>query len=154
METFLFLLLALVLSTLIAIRRNKRNKLDSFILEDDDYDSQRTIRSQEKRGKKRHNEKRSIKQHNSKKLKEKDQSLLLEILSQQFMEDCYLTSISCPSKRYSCQCPSCGKKLEELVWIEYCSPDWTWEELCGRKGYFVFCPSCRKLVDQILTAMN
>ena len=103
---------------------------------------------------KQHNEIPKIRQHNEANIKESDLPLLLEVLGQQFMDDCYLTSISCPSKQYSCQCPSCGMKDEDLVWVEYRSPNWTWSYLCGREGYMVFCPTCKKCVNNILTLMN
>ena len=45
---------------------------------------------------KQHNEIPKIRQHNEANIKESDLPLLLEVLGQQFMDDCYLTSISRP----------------------------------------------------------
>src|SRR5690606_414339 len=31
-------------------------------------------------------------------------------------------------------CPKCGKPSSELAWFHFESPQWTWENLCGRAG--------------------
>lgn len=37
------------------------------------------------------------------------------------------------------KCPTCGVSLVRM-W--FCSPDWTWEHLCGRAGDLIICPKC------------
>lgn len=44
-------------------------------------------------------------------------------------------------------CPKCGRHSENLVWIMFDSPSWTWENLCGRKGPLSICPDCKIQVD-------
>ncbi|MCX8021033.1 MAG: hypothetical protein N2747_11130 [Chitinophagaceae bacterium] len=52
------------------------------------------------------------------------------------------------------KCPKCGRSSEELVWIEFRSPDWTWKNLCGRKGPLSICPECKIQVEFILKIMS
>ena len=49
------------------------------------------------------------------------------------------------------QCPKCGK---ELRWIRFRSPDWTWQELCGREGPLAICENCHKQVYFKCELMN
>ena len=51
-------------------------------------------------------------------------------------------------------CPLCGKPSEELRWIYFDSPKWTWEMLCGRCGPMSICPDCGCLVEFICEIMN
>ncbi len=51
-------------------------------------------------------------------------------------------------------CPLCGKPSEELKWIYFRSPTWTWQELCGRAGPMSICPDCGCLVEFICAIMN
>lgn len=44
-------------------------------------------------------------------------------------------------------CPICGKRSEELTWIYFESPKWTWDKLMGRAGPMSICPDCRCLVE-------
>lgn len=49
------------------------------------------------------------------------------------------------------KCPLCGHKL---VRINFSSPYWTWELLCGRQGPMTLCPDCPKQVEFSLEVMN
>jgi hypothetical protein len=37
-------------------------------------------------------------------------------------------------------CPKCELYSEQLIWIYFKSPAWTWEHLCGRAGPLSICP--------------
>lgn len=52
------------------------------------------------------------------------------------------------------QCPKCGQNSEELIWIEFRSPDWTWKNLCGRQGPLSICSKCKIQVEFITEIMN
>lgn len=47
-----------------------------------------------------------------------------------------------------CECGS------NIVSVHFCSPSWTWEKLCGRKGVIIICPKCLRAIDCRLTEMN
>ncbi len=51
-------------------------------------------------------------------------------------------------------CPLCGKPSEQLEWIYFHSPQWTWQNLMGRGGPMSICPDCRCVVEFILHIMN
>lgn len=51
-------------------------------------------------------------------------------------------------------CPICGKKSEDLDWIYFSSPDWTWEKMCGSAGLMSICKDCHCQVEFILESMN
>ena len=51
-------------------------------------------------------------------------------------------------------CPKCGRQSEDLVWIMFNSPPWTWQSLCGRQGPLSICPNCKIQVDFICELMN
>ena len=51
-------------------------------------------------------------------------------------------------------CPLCGKPSEELKWIYFDSPGWTWQKLCGRAGHMSICPDCGCIVEFICMLMN
>ena len=51
-------------------------------------------------------------------------------------------------------CPLCGKPSEELKWIYFDSPGWTWQQLCGRSGPMSICPDCGCLVEFVCHIMN
>ena len=51
-------------------------------------------------------------------------------------------------------CPLCRKPSEELKWIYFDSPGWTWQQLCGRAGPMSICPECGCIVEFILHVMN
>ena len=42
------------------------------------------------------------------------------------------------------RCPHCWKK--QVVLFEYCSPLWTWQNLCGRDGPMLYCPHCDRII--------
>lgn len=48
-------------------------------------------------------------------------------------------------------CPDCGS---QVVKSYFCSPPWTWQNLCGREGWIFFCPKCQKQLGFELTKMN
>jgi hypothetical protein len=51
-------------------------------------------------------------------------------------------------------CPKCETQSENLYWINFKSPEWTWQKLCGRAGYLSLCPKCGIQVEFICTIMN
>lgn len=40
------------------------------------------------------------------------------------------------------------------VSVHFCSPSWTWEKMCGRKGVIIICPKCLRAIDCRITEMN
>ncbi|MCC6448578.1 MAG: hypothetical protein IT215_07820 [Chitinophagaceae bacterium] len=52
------------------------------------------------------------------------------------------------------KCPKCGRNSEELLWILFRSPDWTWQQLCGYQGPLSICPKCNIQVEFIVQLMN
>ena len=42
------------------------------------------------------------------------------------------------------RCPHCWKK--RVVLFEYCSPLWTWQNLCGRGGPMLYCSHCNRII--------
>lgn len=44
-------------------------------------------------------------------------------------------------------CPLCGKPSEELEWIYFESPKWTWDNMMGQAGTLSICPDCGCLVE-------
>lgn len=60
-------------------------------------------------------------------------------------------------KKYLVQakpCPRCGKKPDELYWIYFESPEFTWELLCGRAGWLTICDTCHYQVNFFLEKMS
>lgn len=51
-------------------------------------------------------------------------------------------------------CPVCGRSSDELKWIYFESPSWTWKQLMGIAGYMSICEKCHWQVEFICTAMN
>lgn len=41
-----------------------------------------------------------------------------------------------------------------VIAIHFCSPSWTWEKMCGRKGVIIICPKCLSVIDYRITEMN
>lgn len=39
-------------------------------------------------------------------------------------------------------CFGCGRPADEIEWIYFQSPLWTWTEQSGRAGWIVYCPRC------------
>jgi len=56
-------------------------------------------------------------------------------------------------KDYS-RCPECKLHPEQLTWIEFTSPPWTWKARCGRKGPLSICPVCGIQVEIIIRKLN
>ncbi|MBK6546966.1 MAG: hypothetical protein IPG12_17090 [Saprospiraceae bacterium] len=44
----------------------------------------------------------------------------------------------------------CVIKSEDLIWIEFRSNDWSWENFCGQGGDLSMCPNCGIQVEFIL----
>lgn len=59
-----------------------------------------------------------------------------------------------PARSNHLSCPFCGKASEELEWINFNSPAWTWQKLCGRQGPLSICPDCHCQVEFICEIMN
>lgn len=38
--------------------------------------------------------------------------------------------------------------------VHFCSPLWTWEKMCGRKGVIIICPKCLRVINCRITEMN
>lgn len=51
-------------------------------------------------------------------------------------------------------CPLCGKRSDELKWIIFRSPKWTWEKLMGTSGPMSICPDCGCIVEYTCLIMN
>lgn len=51
-------------------------------------------------------------------------------------------------------CTKCELESENLIWINFKSPKWTWEHLCGRQGPLSICPNCKIQVEFILEILN
>ena len=51
-------------------------------------------------------------------------------------------------------CPICGKLSEELDWICFSSPKWTWGNLMGRMGPMSICTDCHCQVEFLCMLMN
>ena len=51
-------------------------------------------------------------------------------------------------------CPLCGKPSEELMWIYFESPKWTWDTYMGTAGPLSICPDCHSLVEYIMWLIN
>lgn len=51
-------------------------------------------------------------------------------------------------------CPLCGKRSEELRWICFRSPNWTWDKLTGTSGSMSICPDCGCIVEYICFIIN
>lgn len=48
---------------------------------------------------------------------------------------------------HSRACFGCGRPAEDLEWIFFQSPLWTWTEQSGRAGWIVYCPLCDNQVS-------
>ena len=59
-----------------------------------------------------------------------------------------------PARANHLSCPFCGKTSENLEWIKFKSPTWTWQQLCGRRGPLSMCPDCHCQVEFICEVMN
>ena len=53
-----------------------------------------------------------------------------------------------------CSCPKCGEQPQNLHWIHFRSPPYTWSNLMGTEGYLAICNKCKKEVSYFQTAMN
>ena len=51
-------------------------------------------------------------------------------------------------------CPICGKPSEDLLWIHFRSPLWTWKRLCGCEGALSICPDCHWQIEFLCESMN
>lgn len=67
------------------------------------------------------------------------------------VKSCIDNVIVPPKGREGDICPKCAKKL---VWINFSSPSWTWENYMGRAGYLSICPECEIQVRFYCTMKN
>lgn len=51
-------------------------------------------------------------------------------------------------------CPTCGTPSQDLTWIYFVSPPWSWKELCGRAGWITVCDDCHVQVQFFCDVMN
>ena len=51
-------------------------------------------------------------------------------------------------------CPKCNRHSEDLVWITFTSPPWTWKEHVGREGPLSICPECKIQVTFFADKIN
>jgi len=51
------------------------------------------------------------------------------------------------------KCPRCGSG-DQITWLYFRSPAWTWQSLCGRAGWMAVCDGCRHQVTFSCTVMN
>ena len=51
-------------------------------------------------------------------------------------------------------CPGCNRHADELEWIYFSSPKWTWENLCGSEGWMVVCDDCNEQVNYFAVVIN
>lgn len=49
------------------------------------------------------------------------------------------------------KCEHCN---DTIISINFSSPQWTWEHLCGRAGRLEICPTCKKQISFKLEIMN
>lgn len=75
-----------------------------------------------------------------------------ELLPWEWVKPCMDDELSPIPNRLNC--PICGKKSEELLWIDFSSPKWTWEELSGEAGALSICTDCHCQVEFICVYMN
>lgn len=71
-----------------------------------------------------------------------------DTLSWQHVSECLKRSPRPIQLTDQCEC-GCN-----LVAIRFCSPSWTWEKMCGRKGVIIICPKCLRAIDYRITEMN
>lgn len=43
---------------------------------------------------------------------------------------------------------------EETKWLYFRSPEWTWQQECGREGWLLYDPASKKQYAFLMTAMN
>ena len=48
----------------------------------------------------------------------------------------------------------CYKCLRKTFWVNFRSPSWTWQKLCGRAGFLEICPHCVAQIHFELVGMN
>jgi hypothetical protein len=51
-------------------------------------------------------------------------------------------------------CLNCNRKSEDLLWIRFKSPGYTWKNLMGREGALSICEKCKIPVEFITERMN
>lgn len=49
------------------------------------------------------------------------------------------------------RCLKCGRRKKKIY---YRSPDWTWRELCGRRGELTICEHCKRQYEFECIGMN
>lgn len=51
-------------------------------------------------------------------------------------------------------CPICGKPSEELKWIRFMTPKWTWKNFMGVGGPMSICTDCHRQVEFTIQIRN
>jgi hypothetical protein len=51
-------------------------------------------------------------------------------------------------------CPFCGRQADQLTWIYFVSPEWTWQKLCGRAGWLTVCDTCHAQINFFCEQMS
>jgi hypothetical protein len=52
------------------------------------------------------------------------------------------------------RCGCCQRSADDLLWVYFRSPEWTWENACGRAGWLLICPVSDDHVEFMLESMN
>jgi hypothetical protein len=68
--------------------------------------------------------------------------------------DCFENRIDASNFKSKMPCPICKTPAEELLWIKFSSPAYTWENLYGTEGQMSLCEKCYIEVDYCQTACN
>ena len=56
--------------------------------------------------------------------------------------------------KYAKRCPKCNASVNQLRWVYFSSPKYTWENLCGRAGWLTVCDRCHVQVDFFCELLN
>jgi hypothetical protein len=68
--------------------------------------------------------------------------------------DCFENKLESSLFKGKRPCPICLKPSDELLWINFSSPSYTWESMMGTEGPLSICETCLIEVDYIQTSMN
>lgn len=70
------------------------------------------------------------------------------------VQACFGTILPRANFKGNQSCPNCGLNAEQLIWIDFRSPRWTWKNLCGVQGPLSICPECKIQVELITKSRN
>jgi hypothetical protein len=68
--------------------------------------------------------------------------------------DCIKNKLDREEFKFRLPCPICNTASEDLLWIKFSSPPYTWSKLMGTEGSLSICEKCMIEVDYLQTAMN